>query len=136
MDNMGFREIGISEMAREIEGLANVDQIAPEVLEAAAPILEKALKRQVRAEANKGYATGDLEGSIKANKPKKNQYGYFVSVTATGKDRKGVRNNEKLAYLNNGTSKQQARPVIAKARQQAEGECLRAMQEKFNEVAK
>lgn len=55
-------------------------------------------------------------------------------VTADGVDRKGVRNNEKLAYLNYGTTKQQARPVIAKAIDEAEPECLKVMQEKFDEV--
>ena len=53
---------------------------------------------------------------------------------AKGKDRKGVRNNEKLAYLNYGTSKQGAKPVVGKAVKNAEGKCLEIMQEKFNEV--
>jgi HK97 gp10 family phage protein len=131
---MGFQSMGFDDFAKELEELGNIDKYAPEMLKAAAPILEKELKGQVKKEANRGYATGDLERSIKAQKPGKNEYGHYVVISADGKDRKGVRNNEKLAYLNYGTSKQQARPVISKAVQNSENDCLDAMQEKYNEV--
>lgn len=131
---MGFQSMGFDDFAKELEELGNIDKYAPEMLKAAAPILEKELKGQVKKEANRGYATGDLERSIKAKKPGKNEYGHYVVISADGKDRKGVRNNEKLAYLNYGTSKQQARPVISKAIQNSENDCLDAMQEKYNEV--
>lgn len=131
---MGFQSMGFDDFAKELEELGNIDKYAPEMLKAAAPILEKELKGQVKKEANRGYATGDLERSIKAKKPGKNEYGHYVVISADGKDRKGVRNNEKLAYLNYGTSKQQARPVISKAVQNSENDCLDAMQEKYNEV--
>ena len=55
-------------------------------------------------------------------------YGHYVMVTAEGKDKKGVRNNEKLAYLNYGTQKQQARPVISPAIKSSESDCLKIMQ--------
>ena len=126
--------MGFDEFARELEELGNVDDYAPALLNAAAPILEQGLRDRVRREANRGYATGDLAESVKAKKPGKNEYGHYVAVTAEGKDRKGVRNNEKLAYLNYGTTKQQARPVISGAIRDAEDDCLEAMQEKFNEV--
>lgn len=131
---MGFQTMGFDEFARELEELGNVDEYAPALLNAAAPILEQGLRDRVRREANRGYATGDLAESVKAKKPGKNEYGHYVAVTAEGKDRKGVRNNEKLAYLNYGTTKQQARPVISGAIRDAEDDCLEAMQEKFNEV--
>ena len=132
---MGFQTMGFDEFAKELEELGNVDKYAPELLNAAAPILEKNLRSQVKRETNRGYATGDLASSIKAKKPGKNAYGHYVMVTAEGKDRKGVRNNEKLAYLNYGTSKQQARPVISNAIRDSEDACLEIMQKKFNEVA-
>lgn len=133
---MGFQPIGFDEFARELEKLGNIDEYAPELLNAAAPTLEKELKNQVSKAANKGYATGDLKDSIKAKKPGKNVYGHYVMVTAEGKDKKGVRNNEKLAYLNYGTQKQQARPVISPAIKSSESDCLKIMQQKFNEVTK
>lgn len=129
-----FQEMGFDDFAKELEGLGDVDKYAPEILTAAAPVLEKELSSQVRKEANRGYATGELAGSIKAGKPSQNKYGYYVSVSATGKDRKGVRNNEKLAYLNYGTSRQSARPVIAQAISKSEKEVLETMQKKFVEV--
>lgn len=133
---MGFKTIGFDEFAKELEELGKVDAYAPELLNAAAPVLKKELRSQVKREANRGYATGDLVGAIEAKKPGENKYGHYVMVTAEGKDRKGIRNNEKLAYLNFGTSKQQARPVIANSIKNAEGDCLEAMQKKFNEVVK
>lgn len=131
---MGFKTMDFDDFAKELEELGNVDEYAPEMLTAAAPVLQKTLKGRVKREANRGYATGDLESAIEAHKPGKNGYGHYVMVTADGVDRKGVRNNEKLAYLNYGTAKQQARPVIAKAIDEAEPECLKVMQEKFDEV--
>lgn len=131
---MGFQTMGFDEFAKELEELGNVDKYAPAMLNAATPILEKSLKSRVKREANRGYASGDLANSIKAKKPGKNEYGHYVMVTAGGRDRKGVRNNEKLAYLNYGTTKQEARPVITGAITDAETDCLEAMQQKFNEV--
>ena len=133
---MGFDTFGFDSFAKELEKIGNVDSYAPELLKAASPILEKGLRSEVGVAVNKGYATGDLKKSIEANEPSENQRGHYVSVTAQGSDRKGIRNNEKLAYLNYGTSKQVANPVIAKAIQKTEKDCLEAMQNKFNEVIK
>ena len=130
---MSFEVMGFDELAKELDQL-KIDEYAPEILQAAAPVLEKSLKAEVQKAANRGYASGDLAGSIKACKPGKNEQGHYVAVTAKGKDRKGTRNNEKLAYLNYGTTKQQARPVIARSVKSAEAECTEVIQEKFNEV--
>ncbi|WP_162291782.1 MULTISPECIES: HK97-gp10 family putative phage morphogenesis protein [Blautia] len=131
---MSFETLGFDDLEKELEQLGDIDDIAPVILEAAAPILKEELQSQVQQAADKGYAQGDLAGSIKANKPGENHLGHYVSVTAKGKDRKGIRNNEKLAYLNYGTSKQSAKPIISKAMKNSEKKCLDAMQEKFNEV--
>lgn len=130
-----FKDFGIDEFAKELEELGELDRYAPDLLKAAAPILEKGLKQAVSKEANRGYATGDLKQSIQPMKPGKNQYGHYIAVTAKGKDRKGVRNNEKLAYLEYGTSKQEARPVISRAIKSSEQGCIEKMQERFNAVA-
>lgn len=129
-----FKDFGIDEFAKELEELGELDRYAPDLLKAAAPILEKELKQAVSKEANRGYATGDLKQSIQPMKPGKNQYGHYIAVTAKGKDRKGVRNNEKLAYLEYGTSKQEARPVISRAIKSSEQGCIEKMQERFNAV--
>lgn len=134
VNKMGLRSIGFDEIARDLEKIGNIDRYAPELLEAASPILEKALKRQIEKSTTKGYATGTLAGSIKAEKPSKNKKGHYVAVTAEGKDKKGVRNNEKLGYLEYGTVKQAGIPVLAPAVEAARGECTEVMQKKLNEV--
>lgn len=131
---MSFETTGFDDILKELNGLTNSDEIADEMLEEAAPVLEKELKKQVNIAANRGYATGELEKSIKANTPKQNSHGRFVSVTAKGKNKKGTRYNEILAYLNYGTSRQAARNVVSKANQKAEDECIEKMQNKFNEL--
>lgn len=134
MDDMGFDTMGFEEMEKELLKLGRLEEYAPELLQEAVPALEEELKSQVNKEANRGYATGSLASSIKSGKPERNQIGHYIAVSAKGKDKKGLRENEKLAYLNYGTTKQQARPVIPKAIRNAEGECLAKMQKKFNEV--
>ena len=46
--------MGFDEFARELEKLGNIDEYAPELLNAAAPTLEKELKNQVSKATNKG----------------------------------------------------------------------------------
>ena len=91
---MGFQAIGFDDFAKELDRLGKLDEYAPDMLEAAAPILERELKGQVQAEANRGYATGDLAGSIKSRKPEKNERGHYVTITAkkTKKVFAGMRN--------------------------------------------
>ncbi len=128
-----FRMDGIDELIKQLQEAANLEEFAPEMIDAATPILEEELKKTVQQEANKGYATGSMANSIKKSKSQRNQYGYFGIVRPTGKDKNGVRNMEKLAYLHYGTTKQEAHPVVTKAVFHAEGKVIEKMQEKFNE---
>lgn len=133
---MSFETTGFDDILKELNSLTNSEEIADEMLKAASPVLEKELKKQVRIGANRGYVSEghELENSIKANAPKENSHGRFVAVTAKGKNKKGTRYNEILAYLNYGTSRQAARNVVSKANQKSEQECIDKMQEKFNEL--
>lgn len=135
MNKMANYEMnGFDELARQLEQVSDLDGIAPEMLNEALPILESELKKTVREEADKGYATGDMEQSIKKSRARRNQYGYFGIVRPTGKDKKGIRNMEKLAYLHYGTSKQPARPVVTKAVFRAESKIIGKMQECYNRM--
>ena len=100
-DGMSFETTGFDDILKELNGLANSGDVADEMLKAAAPVLEKELKKQVNIGANRGYVSEghELENSIKANAPKENSHGHFVSITAKGKNKKGTRYNEILAYL-------------------------------------
>ena len=63
----------------------------------------------------------------------RNQRGYYISVRPTGKDKKGVRNMEKMAALEFGVDgKQAATPVLTPAVNDAEGKVLDKMQEVFD----
>lgn len=131
---MSFKTLGFEDLEKELKKIADIENVAPQMLEAAVPVLEENLKGEVQSDANKGFATGELYGSLSANKPEENKYGHYVSVTAKGVDSKGVRNNEKLAYMEYGTSKQEATAVISKAVRKSEKKCHEIMQEKFEEV--
>ena len=71
--------------------------------------------------------------SIKKTKAgKASKGGYFASVRPTGTDKKGVRNMDKMVYLEYGTSKQDATPVLTKALKDSESAVYDKMQEVFN----
>lgn len=134
-----FETNGIDEIEKELKRLENIDPIAQKMVNAAAPIVEDNLKKNIRQAANrrspagKKYSVGALERSIRATKAKVNAYGCFSVVRPTGVDAKGVRNAEKMAYLEYGTSKgQEARPVMVKTMNESASECLTVMQEVFN----
>lgn len=125
MANFSMR--GLEDLMEDI-GLLDADRIAPQMLEEAAPILERNVKK--RTEKHKD--TSDMVNSIKQSKVTKDKDGYHIAVRPTGKDRKGVRNMEKACYLEFGTSRQDATPVISPAVRESEDAVLEKMQEVFN----
>lgn len=125
-----FDIYGINDFMKEISQI-DLDRIAPKMLEESAPILEKS----VRAEAAKHRDTGAMEESIEATGASVNARGYYICVRPTGRDEKGVRNMEKMAYMEYGTSKQKATPVLSPAVRKAEDPVTGKMQEVFNREA-
>lgn len=123
------------EFLKQLGRLADVEQYAPQMLEAAAPVLVRSVKSSLQS-VTSSTATGELVASVKVTKVFHNKYGYFLQVRPTGKDKKGVRNMEKAAYLEYGTSKQAARPWAAKSSNDAQAEVLAKMQEVFEEAVK
>jgi HK97 gp10 family phage protein len=119
-----------AELTRQLERLENFDEIAPKILDGATPILEG----HIKGEVSKHKKTGDMYNSIKPTKASKNEYGWFTVVRPTGKDKNGVRNMDKLAYLEYGTSKEAPTPVLTKAVKDAEPEVTEKMLELFNEA--
>lgn len=100
------------ELFTTLEKMANIDAAGMEALKETEPVVVDALKK-----ALDGYKeTGSMQNSIKATGPKENAKGLYDYVRPTGKDAKGVRNMEKLAYLEYGTAKQAAKPVCAGVR--------------------
>lgn len=127
---------GIDDLISGLEDLADVDGIIEEMLFEAGNILGDDMKSAIEQAANRGYASGDLAASIVPTAPEKNNLGYFVAVRPVGEDKKGVRNGEKLQYLEHGTSRQQPRPLLKKVAKQSEPKCAAKMQEIFDKHVK
>lgn len=144
------------EFVGKLRRLGDVDTYAKQMLNEAAPILQKSVKAQLtRVTSNE--STGELVASVKYNKANKSPYGgYYLQVRPTGNSsrkgdgylRKGkhkgnrkisggvrdpVRNMEKAVFLEYGTSRGQLpRPWVYKALTDAEPAVLDKMQSVFN----
>lgn len=119
---------GFDDVIKELDRVWRFEEIAPEMLGAVEGILEE----NVKAEVRKHKDTGDMERSIRSTGAVANKAGgYYLAVRPTGKDRKGVRNMEKLAYLEYGTEKEAARPVLSRAVRRSEQPIIKKMQEVY-----
>ena len=127
-----FQMDGLDDLMSQLESMADMTERAPRMIDAAAPILVKNLKKNIGAAVSLEYSTGELAASVKATNAKINQYGCFAAISVSGKDHKGVRNAEKLAYMEYGTSKQLPHPVLQKSVNESETHVLEKMQEVFN----
>ena len=116
------------QLTKQLEKLANVDEIAPKMIDAGIPIVQGEMVR--RADAHR--RTGAMSGSIKPTKPKRTGSGHSAVVRPTGRDGRGTRNMEKMMYLEYGTSHQPSTPVIAPTVAATESSVIEAMQEVFN----
>ncbi len=124
-----FNVRGMDEFASALERLGRIHEIAPKMLEEAAPILEREVIRQ----ATPHWVSGDMVKSIKRTKVRSGKTGgYSICVRPTGKDRKGVRNMEKAAYLEFGKKGRPAVPIITTAVLNATPEVMEKMREVFN----
>ncbi len=110
---------------------AGEDAAVGRVLTAGGVEVEKQMKSQLASHRD----TGSMVNSVKTTKATKNDKGYFVVTRPTGKDAKGVRNMEKLAYLHYGTSKQRATGIVTKIVNRAETPAVKAMQAAFEKEA-
>lgn len=126
----------------QLSRLGDVDEYAPEILNAGIDPLFKKIKEN----AEKYRRTGEMAKSLKKKKAKKDRRGkwtqrvqfegYDKTRKPTPSDPRGVPNARKAMSLEYGTSKQPATPFIRPAVIQTERECINAMQEAFNrEVA-
>ena len=131
-----FEIEGFDSLMKELETL-DIERIAPMMLKEAGPILEEAVKAKIRPHQE----TGDMYRSIKSTGASRSK-----DVRSTGKSTgrthkiKGkrkvpVRNMDKLAWLEFGTSREPARPVLTSAVREAESAVISKMQEVFDREA-
>ena len=74
--------------------------------------------------------------SIKETKSKKGKNGWFSVVRPTGTDMNGIRNMEKMAHIEYGTSKQSATPILSVAVSKSQKPIAEVMQKIYNEEVK
>ena len=118
---------------KQLGRLADVDRVAPKMIDESMPILVE----NVKIELAKHKRTGDMLDSVKKTKAGKiKNGGYYAVVRPTGKDRKGVRNMEKLAHAEYGTKKQAPTPILTKAIKDSEKAVLKKMKQVFEKEVK
>lgn len=132
---MSLKMTGFDLLEDELKKYDDPDDIAAKVVDTASPILVETVKEMIKTTTSSD-SSGDLADSIQATGAKINGYGCFAAVRPTGRDRKGVRNGEKMAYREYGTSKQPAKPILKKAARKSEKKCLEIMQKTFEDVTK
>ncbi len=111
------------------------EKLTERVLKAGGGAMVPYLKSSIRSAVKNG--TGDLEKSIKVSRVKTDKDGNkIVYILPTGKDRNGIRNMTKLAYIEYGVrSRNRApKPIILKAIKDATPEAEKVMQKKIEEL--
>lgn len=124
-----------NDLMQQLRRAGNVDELAKKMINAAIPTLERNVKKECAAHRR----TGDMVNSVKPTKVAKykNGGGYYAVVRPTGKDKNGVRNMEKMAHVEYGTSHQVATPILSKAIAESESDVSQIMQDVYNaEVSK
>lgn len=110
------------QLMRDLTSL-DVGAMTDEMIEAAEPVMMEKMKNHAKRHKH----SASMYNSIKSTGVKQNRSGKYLVVRPTGKDSKGVRNMEKMAYLEYGTYKQAATPVVTPAVKEAEAAVERAM---------
>lgn len=116
-----------TDFLKQLGKLSKVEEVAPKMIDESMPIVERNLVRELAYHVD----TGELQESVKSTKAKKVNDGHFATASPTGADEKGVRNMEKLAYLEYGTSKQAAAPMMSTVINDSEGSVNNKMAEVF-----
>ena len=122
---------GTDDLIAELGEIARA-QVAREMLRESAPILVTEMKAKAAAHQE----TGDMVESIKADPPIATSDGISCVVSAKGTGSNGTRNAEKMAYLEYGTYKQKATPVVTPAANAAEPKVHAKMQQVFESRCK
>ena len=127
---MAFDINGVDDLMKDLSYL-ETERIAPMMLSEGGEILEK----EVRARDKIHWKTVDMYSSIKSTGAMRNNNGYYLCIRPTGKGRSKVWNMEKMVYLEYGTQKEQARPVLSAAVRSAQPKVIEKMQEVFDREA-
>lgn len=128
-----------SELQHKLSKLADVDEIAPKMINEAAPIAVKAIQ------ARTPVKTGALKESVRAKKAKKAKTGgYIGNITFDGYDIQKMKNGhtikvsnmQKAVSIQYGRKGQAAKPFITEAINSCSAEIGRKMKEVYEREIK
>ena len=109
------------------------ENLALGMVKAGQVVMQKSIQRA----AQKHVKTGSMVNSIKCSKPIINRAGDAVGrVKFYGKDKNGMQNWSKAAWIEYGTVNQIAQPFVRPAIKSCETSIRTAMQKVFNERTK
>lgn len=121
----------------QLDRMANLDKVAPKMLDAAAPELVKAVKKRLQRHDR----TGELIQSVKARKTKKTKTdAYIKKIEFAGYDKnrkptpsqpRGVPNAVKAAGIEYGNANQDAQPFLQAAANDSESKSVEIMQQVY-----
>ena len=135
----GFQIDGISDLVSQFEGIAEkMDSAMERAVKKGGSIVEDELQRAIPQAATRGYATGALEKSIKAGRVRDTGDGKETSILPRGSTTlhgSKVRNQDKMFYLEHGTSRQAAHPFMDRTLHGAESRVVKAMEDEIGKVA-
>ncbi|EMS74030.1 HK97 gp10 family phage protein [Ruminiclostridium cellobioparum] len=120
-----------TELMNQLEKLANIDEIAPKMINKATPIVADSIKYNVR----KHKQSGDLERSVKVKKASNGKSGGYygkVYFDGYGSDKQRTPNDLKANVIEYGTKDRTAEPFMDKSVNDVEQNVNDAMQEVFN----
>ena len=128
---MGRFDFEVStEFLKTLGKLSQIDKVAPQMVDEALPLCTDVMKRDFQS-AGHPYSDNVLINSIKEKDATQDKNGAWRGITRpTGKDGK-IRNMEKLAYYEYGTSHQPARPIMDKIKNDAKAPAQEKMEAVF-----
>ena len=134
---------GLQDMLKNLEG--NIEKTCERAVKKAEPVVVQAMKTECSKHniAETDETRGQMVDSIKATGPKHNEKGCYDYVRPTGRDSRrdaanpsGMRNMEKLAYLEYGTAKQAATPVCRRVTNEVGPKISEVMKEELMQEVK
>ena len=151
----GFYLDGIGDFIAKLDAIAgNIDGAMEDAVQAGGEILTEEIVKAVKQAADRGYSTGTLAESIRSDGIKNVDNGKMTTIYPHGTDnhskgyqtktigisRRGhaktrqtraggaVRNYDKLYYLEHGTARQAAHPLMTKTINSARPKVMKAME--------
>lgn len=121
------------ELTDKLDRIGKTSDYAPKMLQAEMDVTYPEVMR--RMQQHRHSEADSLVDHIVKTKPKLDKNGVWrAQIKPSGKDKRGVSNNQKMLSLEYGTSKQVATPVFRPAKAATENQAIAASQRVFSEA--